>query len=213
MRHKGYHYLICDSCGVKVKSTQVIHIQDKYNYFNNLIVCKRCNEETNPQTFIKAVKEKDPLEPKLVRPESTDNFIFISDASQIENDDGAFLEGYCGTAPRNLELLNIESTYIEIIWQPPLEPGYPLFTSYKVEKNVNGTGWTTLTTTDAKSAYYKDTNISSGNSYQYRVSVTCNVAESVLLESGFNLLLETGDEILLETSGQDLTSNTLTISI
>jgi hypothetical protein len=209
--HPGYFYLICDECGVKIKSTVAIKVQDKFNYFNGLIVCPKCYEHTNPQTFIKAIKEKDPSTPDLVRPESTDNFINITDPDNIESGEDSNLRGYCGTSPRNLELLNIESSYIELIWTPPLDPGSPQFNSFGIERNTNSGGWALIATTTNSDTYYKDTSISSGNTYQYRVYITCSFGTRLLTEDGDFLITEDGNYLSTEDSNENRTSNEITV--
>jgi len=52
-----------------------------------MVVCKADADKTNPQDQIRAVRERQIDNPKYIRPESTNNFVFISDPSQIEDGD------------------------------------------------------------------------------------------------------------------------------
>lgn len=83
----GYYYVICDVCGKKMRARDSVLITDKYNYLNNMLVCKEDADKTNPQDQIKAVRERQIDNPKYIRTEGGDNFVFISDPSQIEDGD------------------------------------------------------------------------------------------------------------------------------
>ena len=63
----GYYYVLCDVCGVKMRAKDAIFINDKYNLFNQLLVCPADADETNPQSYIKSVRERQIDDPNLIR--------------------------------------------------------------------------------------------------------------------------------------------------
>ena len=80
----GYHYVICDVCGKKLRAKDATLITDKFNLLYQLLVCEDDVEETNPQQYIKSIKEKQISDPKYIRSEPTDTFGTISSPSEIE---------------------------------------------------------------------------------------------------------------------------------
>ena len=83
----GYYYVLCDVCGKKLRARDAVYINDKYNLLSKLLVCKNDADKTNPQSYLRAFKDTQIDNPRLIRSEGEDQFVFISDASEIEGGD------------------------------------------------------------------------------------------------------------------------------
>lgn len=83
----GYYYVICDVCGKKTRFKDTVLIRDKYNYQNGLLVCKKDADKTNPQSYLRAKKERP--NPKSTRGEGPD--VFISTPNTLGGSNMAFL--------------------------------------------------------------------------------------------------------------------------
>jgi hypothetical protein len=75
------HYVICDDCGRKRLSIDTVIVNDKYNLFNGMVICKDHYEKSNPslwpdRSYERPLQAKDKLRPdqspQFVAPESTD---------------------------------------------------------------------------------------------------------------------------------------------
>ena len=166
------HYIICDVCGVKIRARDAVLIKDKYNLLHNMLVCKADADKTNPQTFIQAVKETQLGDPAYIRSEGTDTFVFIDTVAQIEDGDTSDPSGRTANAPRFLTTLSVSTTEIELMWQGPENIGSSSPEGYKIERESPvGGGFSTVTAnTNSPASYYKDTGLTSGTQYNYRVS-------------------------------------------
>lgn len=168
----GYYYVLCDICGKKMRAKDTVLIKDKYNYHNNLLVCPEDADETNPQTYIRAAKEKQINNPKIIRSEGTDQFVFISSTSEIENGDSNNPAGRNPGVPKYLISIGATSSQIELQWIGPDDSGSSAICGYKIERESPiGGGFSTLVSdTQSVATYYKDTSVSSSTQYNYRVS-------------------------------------------
>ena len=63
----GNHWLICDSCGLKFRLSEMRMRWDK------LMVCQKDWEQRHPQEFVKGIKEKIAVD--IARPESEPVYI------------------------------------------------------------------------------------------------------------------------------------------
>jgi len=64
----GYHYILCDVCGFKVRR------KDAKERWDNLLVCPKDFEEQHPQERVVITRSERPLAPRDSRPESEDQF-------------------------------------------------------------------------------------------------------------------------------------------
>ncbi len=71
----GYYYVICAVCGIKIRAKDTVLVKDKYNFQNNMVVCKKDADETNPQSYLKTRPERQIDNPDYIRSEGPDNFI------------------------------------------------------------------------------------------------------------------------------------------
>lgn len=155
----GYYYVICDVCGCKFRAKDTVKINEKGNFLNGMIVCKRDVEYTNPQQFVKAKREKLISTPAHVRPEKA--------AVYLENDDDTIAPG----APQFLSIYSVSTDEIELYWLPNGSGSSDLI-GYKIERESPvGGGFSTITSnTNSIASYYKDTGLSASTQYNYRVS-------------------------------------------
>jgi len=65
----GYYYVLCDICGRKLRAKDAIYMSDKYNLHSKLLVCPEDADETNPQAYLKAFKDDQIDNPRLIRSE------------------------------------------------------------------------------------------------------------------------------------------------
>lgn len=169
---ENYHYVICDVCGIKLRAKDAVLIKDKFNLLHNMLVCKSDVDKTNPQTYIKAFKEKQIDNPALIRSEATDTYIFIDTVAQIEDGDTSNPSGRTANAPRFLSTLSVSDTVIELVWHGPDNPGSSAMSGYKIERESPvGGGFSTVTAnSNSPATYYKDTGLTASTQYNYRVS-------------------------------------------
>ena len=172
----GYYYVLCDVCGRKIRAKDAVLITDKYNLLNNMLVCKADADETNPQQYVKAVRERQIDNPRYIRSEGTDRSVFASEPDEIENADSSDPTGRTASAPKYLVIIGASSSQIELQWLGPDDAGSSAPTGYKIEReSPTGDGFSTLVTTSTPAQYYKDTTVSTSTQYNYRVSVV-NIA-------------------------------------
>lgn len=168
----GYYYVICDVCGVKIRSKDSVLINDKYNLLNNMVVCRKDADETNPQQYIRSVRERQIDVPRMIRSEGTDRFVFASEPSEIENADSSDPTGRTAGSPRHLTVIGASASSVELVWYGPDDSGSSGPTGYKIERESPvGGGFSTLVTTTSPAMYYNDTSVEAGTEYNYRVSV------------------------------------------
>ena len=168
----GYYYVLCDVCGKKLRAKDAVLITDKYNYLHNMLVCKDDADETNPADQIRAVRERQIDNPKNIRTESADTFVFISSVDEIEGGDTSDPTGRNAGVPQHLVIIGASASFIELQWQGPDDSGSSAICSYKIERESPvGNGFSTIVAdTDSVARYYKDTTVSASTQYNYRVS-------------------------------------------
>ena len=168
----GYHYVLCDVCGKKMRGKDAVLIKDKFNLLNNMLVCKADADETNPQTYLKAKRERQIGNPQFIRSEGEDNFVFISSASEIEGGDTSDPTGRNPGEPRYLTIFAASDTTIELQWLGPLDSGSSAPCGWKIERESPvGNGFSDVTAdTGTPAMYYKDTGLTASTQYNYRVS-------------------------------------------
>lgn len=176
----GAYYLICDVCGAKIRARDATRIDDKFNYLHGMVVCAKDVDETNPQSYVRAVKDHNRINPKIVRSEGTDVFTYIETAAQIEDGDTTNPSGRSPTAPLDLSIIGATSSQVEILWHGPISPGSGAISGYKIERESPvGGGFSTLVADTAQvSMYYKDTTVSATTQYNYRVSAINRIGTS-----------------------------------
>lgn len=167
----GYHYVICDICGVKLRAKDATLMTDKFSDKYNLLVCPKDIDITNPQTFIKAFKDKQISNPKLIRSEGPNKFVFIDTANQIEGGDTSDPTGRAPGVPRFLSVIGTTSTTATLQWLGPFDSGSGAISGYFIERESPvGGGFSTVTTTVFPSTYFEDTGLTASTVYNYRVS-------------------------------------------
>lgn len=168
----GYYYVACDVCGKKIRAKNAILITDKYNTLKNLVVCPEDADKTNPQQYLKARKETQIENKKLIRSEGADKFGFIHTASEIEGGDTSNPTGQSPGEPKYLATIGATDSQVELQWLGPDDPGSGAISGYKIERESPvGGGFSTIKAdTNSVATYYKDTTVSSGTTYNYRVS-------------------------------------------
>lgn len=73
-------------------------------------------------------------------------------------------------APRNLECVDRDKTFITVKWAPPIDDGGTPITGYLLQKKEpKGTRWTNVIKEAIPETEYKDENVKEGKSYEYRV--------------------------------------------
>ncbi len=165
-------YIICDVCGKKIRASEAVLIKDKYNLLHNLLVCRKDADKTNPQQYIRAVKERQVPDHRYIRSEGTDVFVTIHEVSEIETGDLTDPDGTVPGAPEQLTISGATATEALLQWQPAPTSGSGAISGYKIERESPiGGGFSTLTsTTQSVARTYTDSTVSSGTEYNYRVS-------------------------------------------
>lgn len=160
MKHKG-HLAICDVCGCKIYASDGILVSDKYSSQYGLLVCKRDLDVTNPQTYIRARRERPISNPRMVRPEPADQY--------YSNTNG---DAVAASAPQHPSIYAAEASGVELLWLGPIYPGNRSITGYKIEREspVGGGFATLVSNTNSVAGYYKDTSVEASTQYNYRIS-------------------------------------------
>lgn len=169
----GYHYVLCDVCGIKLRAKDAVLVKDKYNYQNNLLVCPEDRDKTNPQSYLKARQEKQLENVKFVRGETEDRFVFIDSPSEIEGGDTSNPTGRAPQdVPVNVKATADSSTSVELNWRYTGDPGSDPISGYKIEReSPEGGGFSTIVAdTGFPSLRYVDTGLSANTEYNYRLS-------------------------------------------
>jgi hypothetical protein len=158
----GNRLIICDVCGFKFRVKQTTRIADKYNTLNQLIVCHKCNERSNPQFYpFTLPTEKLLSDPSYVRPES-ETLIYAPNP-------GAILPGQ----PRNLQALaDPLSSYIYLIWEGPQNVGSQPILGYIITRSDPQYSYQFAinANTQSAAAYYLDITSDVSGSYLYQVA-------------------------------------------
>jgi len=173
----GYYYVLCDVCGKKMRAKDAIKINDRFNYLNGLVVCQEDADETNPQNYIKARRERVIDDPGMIRSEAEDNFVFISDVDEIEGGDSSDPTGTSPGVPRYLTVINVTDSEITLQWLGPELPGSGAISGYKIERESPvGGGFSDLVVdTGSVALCYTDASVASGTQYNYRVSAISRI--------------------------------------
>lgn len=169
----GSLQVICAVCGAAFYTEDTVLITDKYSTLANMVVCRPDADKTNPQAYIKLRRETSISSPKLVRPRSTDRFVYISSASEVDGGDTSDPTGTVAAAPRFLTVIGASASTVELQWLPGEHSGSGVPTGYTIEReSPTGGGFSTIeANTLSVARYYKDTTVSANTQYNYRVSV------------------------------------------
>lgn len=128
IQHPGrnYVYVICDTCGRKVRQKDTVLVSDRFNYFNKMVVCITCTEKTNQQSIPIIIKEKLVDNPYLLRPEQADQYIVNTNASTVPS------------APINVRVFpdSILGNTIILQWNGPDNPGNSQITGYIIKQAI-----------------------------------------------------------------------------
>lgn len=169
----GWHYIIDDDSGRKIRRKDAILITDKYNTFHNMLLPRGNAEKTNPVLYPIVIRERGISNPRDIRPEQEDgDSVFINNIGEIEGGETSNPTGIIPGAPQFLTLYETSTTTVDIMWQGPLVPGSPGITGWKIERESPvGGGFTTVTANNGTVAMsHQDTGLTTGTEYNYRVS-------------------------------------------
>ncbi len=172
----GYHYVICDVCGRKLRAKDATLIKDKYNRLYGRLVCSKDIEKTNPQAYPLKTRHESVVDPKMVRTEPTPRQVFISNASEIENPVPGSVTGRLSGPPKLPTVIGATASSVELVWYGPDDPGSENHSGYLIERESPvGGGFSTLVTTTIPAMYYEDTSVSASTQYNYRISAVSSV--------------------------------------
>lgn len=170
----GDMYLICDSCGAKVRQKDTILVNDKYSLQNGLVICRTHLNETEYGMRPINTSETITSAPKYVRSESSD--VFISNP----NDDTV------PTAPRNVRpQASTIGSYVDIYWEGPESIGSSAIASYTIYRSEPQMGTATSIVTASPITYYRDTDANISAEYSYTVAATNGYGTGPQSEPGY----------------------------
>lgn len=165
-------FVICDVCGKKFRVKDTVHIVDRFNLLNNMIVCLEDADRTNPQIKPIRIHEDLLLRKDYVRPEATHMTY-----TNLENEDTI------GSAPRNL-VATIEplNNKIQLVWNGPSDYGNARVLGYRIYRGDQPINLLSVieSNTDSLATYYLDTTADINNEYVYAVSMVTDLGESAL---------------------------------
>lgn len=108
---RGNYNVICDICGRKIRRKEAMLVTDKYSTYYNFLVCKKDFDKTNPQASLKAVPERNYINPKYIRPALPD--FYATDSPDV-----------LPSAPLNLRAsVNPLEDTILLQWDAPIITG------------------------------------------------------------------------------------------
>ena len=166
---RGSHRAICDVCGCVFRARDLIVVTDKYNTQYGLLVCRKDADKTNPQAYPNKPRVERALDPRFVRPEQTDRYVFISTPDEIENPGVSGTVGRVAGVPRLLKIIGASASSVELQWQGPYDSGSAAVSGYLIEReSPTGGGFSTVTT-NTGATYYNDTSVSASTEYNYRI--------------------------------------------
>ena len=153
----GYYYILCDVCGAKIRAKDAILIDDKYNTLNQLLVCKKDVEQTNPQTYIKPFYDRQIDNPKYIRGEGPDQFQTDPTSTDV---------------PGQAQMLVILTPDIAIQWMGPAQGSEGgNIVGYIIQRKVDAGSYSTLiANTNGPATYYVDPTATTGHLYTYKVA-------------------------------------------
>jgi len=161
----GYVYVLCDICGAKVRRNDTIVVRDKYNSQNNMVVCKRDVDKTNPQAIPYKRKEKLIDTTRGIRSQPSNTFADITNDNRVPS------------APRNLAATgDFSGSYVMLTWEGPLDPGTSSIVGYVVER-LDSAGNATAFTISGSSPFYVDTSSSTSDVYKYRIAAVSTAGQ------------------------------------
>lgn len=169
----GYYYVICDVCGIKLRAKDAVKISDTFNYLNNMIVCKKDADKTNPQARLGQIRPRQSKALTFVRPEAeTPTYVYAITADQIASPLSESPNGRTAGSPRNLTVIGASASSVELIWYGPDNVGSSPAVGYVIQRESPvGGGFSTIDTTTTVALYYEDDTVSSATQYNYRVAI------------------------------------------
>jgi len=171
----GFYYAICDCCGFKFRANELRLMEDKYNLQNGLLLCKKDYDQTNPQQYLKAVRERGMRQPSIVRAEpslANAPYTYISSPSEIETGNGGVYPtpGLLPGAPRFAQISDITSNSIAFKWLGPVDSGTNMIQGYQINRSIGSGSFSTLTAnTMSPGEFYIDTGLTLGVKYNYTI--------------------------------------------
>lgn len=165
--------VICDVCGIKLRAKDAIQIRDKYNTLNNLVVCRKDADKTNPQQLLGTVKPRQEKPLKWVRPENeTATYVYAGTAAEIESPASSASDGRAAGAPQHLTIIGATASSVELEWYGPDNAGSSPASGYVIQRESPvGGGFSTLATLTQAALYYNDTSVSASTQYNYKVAI------------------------------------------
>lgn len=164
LQHPGSEYrrVICDVCGRKLYAKDVVQIKDRWNYQNNLVVCREDADRVNDQVKPITTHEKPVSDPDNIRIELDPTFVTVNTDSRAPG------------IPYNIRgYIDSLTGYLNLVWNAPDDPGTSgilYFTLRRADPQL-GT-YTTLGNTTDGSPYYADSSATISTAYTYIISAT-----------------------------------------
>ncbi len=169
----GSYNVICDVCGIKLRAKDAIKITDRYNHLNNMIVCRKDADKTNPQERLGTIKPRTEKPVQFSRPENeTATYVYAGTADEIENPASSASNGRQAGSPQHLTVIGATASSVELEWYGPDNAGSSPASGYVIQRESPvGGGFSTLATLTQAALYYKDTSVSASTQYNYRVAI------------------------------------------
>lgn len=153
----GYYYILCDVCGWKVRAKDAVLIKDKYNLLNNCLVCLKCDEKANPQTYIRPFYDRQIDNPEFIRGEAADEYQTDPTSTDV---------------PGQAQQLRILTPDVSLEWLGPLngsEGGNII--GYIIQRKTDAGSFATIVAnTDGPATYWVDDTVVTGHTYTYKVA-------------------------------------------
>lgn len=162
--HPGsdFMFVLCDACGRKARQYETELVRDRYNRYNNMVICNRCTEKTNEQVIPITVKDVILDNAELARPEPQDVYIVNSNASTVPS------------APTNLRAMAdpIGGAYIMLQWTGPDNPGNSGIIGYLIEQAIPQQSLfaTLVANTGTANTMYLDYDTDVSSECEYRIA-------------------------------------------
>lgn len=178
------YFVICDICGFKIRAKDAVRVTDKYSQHYKMVVCKKDLDVPNPQARPINPGHEKPLRSKLIRPEQTPVYRFVSDPEYIDTGNTSSIGSRLPSAPRFLSVLNADAGATDFQWMGPIDPGSGAINNHKIERESPvGGGFSLLQYTGYGSNYFKDTTTVADTEYNYRVSAVSDVGVGSVSET------------------------------
>jgi len=185
-------FVICDVCGGKFRVKETVRIRDPFNFLNQMIVCFKDADETNPQ--IKPIYiQEDLIKLKdYIRPEVGYRYALNEDETRLP------------TAPQYLAAsLAPNMNVVQLTWQGPQDLGDGIVLGYRIYRDDVDV---LDSNTHIGATQYLDYTADINSFYSYQVSIITTVGESPLSNIAyFPSQFESPDLVALTQNNYNIT--------